>query len=251
MNQIKKYSSLKVYLDIKNGVHIKDLNNMMSIFISDVMNRNQYLKDLHTGKGYKHYSFSTPYSNKEKLEGDCNFEIRSFDKEIIMNFAMALTGYESDWIKVKDLHIVEYVFGGRITKIKTITPSVAIIHPKTLKENNIEQKYKSTYWTNKMSIELLKQSIITNLQNKYNDLTGSNIKIEDVIKDIKIKNEIPIGINYSNKGATLLGNKLEVEFKHGKQSQIAARMATVEGLLEKNSILGLGFVRPTYEKVVI
>lgn len=252
MKDIQKYYSLQVNINVKQDTFITQINNKMSTFISDLMNENNFLQELHTKAGYKHYSFSTPYAiNRKILKSDCNFEIRSFNKEIIMNFATALTGYENDWVKVKGLHIVEYVFCGRITKVETITPSVAIIHPNTLKENNIEQKYRSTYWTNKLPVELLKQSIITNLQNKYNDLTDSDIEIKDVIKDIKVKNEVPIGINYSNKGATLLGNKLEIEFKQGRQAQIIARMATVEGLLEKNAILGLGFIKPIYERVVI
>lgn len=251
MDQIKKYNSLKVYLDIKKDEHIKDLNNMMSIFISDVMNRSQYLKDLHTGNGYKHYSFSTPYSNKEILYGNCSFEIRSFDDELMGKFEEALKGYNNDCIDVKDINKTEYEFRGRIIKIETVTPAVATIHPKILERRKIESNYKETYWVNDLGLELLKYSIITNLQNKYNSLTGKDVELGDVIKNIKVKNNVPIGIRYDKKGATLLGNKIEIEFKHGKQSQIAARMATVEGLLEKNSILGLGFVRPTYEKVVI
>ena len=240
-----------MYLDIKNGVHIKDLNNMMCVFISDVMNRNQYLKDLHTGKGYKHYSFSTPYSNKEKLEGDCNFEIRSFDEELLSKFEEALNEYDNEYIGVKNTNITEYMFRGRITKVVTITPAVATLHPKILELNNIKSEHKEVYWVNDLGIDLLEYSVITNLQNKYNSLTGKDIALGDVIKNIKVKNDVPIGIGYDKKGATLLGNKIEIEFKQGKQSQIAARMATVEGILEKNSILGLGFVRPTYEKVVI
>lgn len=248
---MKKYFSLQANINIKEPTNIKSTNDKMSLFISKVMLDNKYLQELHCQHGFKHYSFSTPYAkDRQVLYGDYNYEIRSFNKDIIGNFLIALAGYQDDWVKVNDLVVKDYTFNNRITSIQTITPAVATINPCVLKSYNIKSQYKNTYWTNKMPVEILKQAIVRNLQKKYNSLTHRNIVLDcSIIKNVEILNSVPL--QYNHKNATLLGNRMKITFNQGKQSQIAARMAVVEGILEKNAILGLGFVKPTYEEVLL
>ena len=250
MRDIQGYFSITNTIDIKQGIDISEINDKMSIFISDLMNRNKNLQGIHSAKGYKGYSFSTPYFKNNQKDGICKFEIRTFSKEIAMSFLSALIGYESDFVKVIQSDIKEYSFGGKITRIESITPSVCTIHQKMLDHYNMKSTHRNTYWVEDMNEEIIKESIYTNLESKYNKLTGKNINTNNAIKSIEVLNNMPIAVKYNSKKATLLGNKFKIEFNNGRDAQILARMATVEGLLEKNAILGLGYVKPVYEKVV-
>lgn len=255
---MKRYYSIKLNIDVKQEVPLNKIANQMSILICRLMGNDKKLQEVHTkhdrqhDKRFKHYSFSTPYTKNKTLFGKSNFEIRTFDEDIAKGFMVAAIGYENEWIKILDLSIKEYGFGGRISKLKTHTAAVCTLHPRLIESEGMEQTHRDVFWTPDKPIEFLKDAIVGNLKKKYKSLTGveMNTSTESIIRNIKVLNNIPFNVVYDEKEQTLLGNKFEIELEQGRNAQLLARIATVEGLLEKNAILGTGFAKAIYEEVL-
>lgn len=255
---MKRYYSIRVNMDVKKAIELNRITSQMSILISRLMGDNVILQELHGQysidhhKRFKHYSFSTPYTRKDFLYGKSDFEIRTFNQDTAKAFMLAAIGYENDWVKVSDVGIKEYGFGGRIGRLKTHTAAICTLHPRLIENERIKTSHRDTFWTPDMPVEFLKDAIVNNLKKKYKSLTGIELKAstDSVIRDIKILNRVPVGIKYDEKKQTLLGNKFQIELEQGRDAQMLARVATVEGLLEKNAILGTGFCKAIYEEVL-
>ncbi|WP_252225246.1 MULTISPECIES: CRISPR-associated endoribonuclease Cas6 [unclassified Clostridium] len=231
---------IQVQLYLKENIELKNSYEKIGTLINFSMNENDFLKQLHTKKGkYKEYCLSGMYPiEQEKIykQGEVyNILIRSYKHNIIKNLHSCLKDLENDNFIIINVNDIKRYKKSNIDYIDTITPTIVT------KDNRCWNYLKD-------SKEYFDKAIFNNLVKKYNYLQGINqiFNYEDVIDEINIRNKYAIIINY--KGVKFLGYKIRVYFKDNNIAQEFANLSIAEGVGEKNSSFGQGFVKPYFRK---
>lgn len=236
---LNKYEEVKVNLYLNNDIRSLEMYDKLSKFINLSFNNSQILSCLHQSTGLKHYSFSGLYptekDNVYKADEIYSFLFRSYDVKIINEFIKCMHGLEN-----KDFIVTEVLLKTwkhkNIKYVDNLTPTII-----TLKHG--------VRWNKDIhGTEIAKKSIFNNLIKKYNSLndTSFEFKYEDIIKNIENKSKCAIIVNY--KCIQFLGYKFRIEFKENSIAQEIANLSVVEGIGEKNSSFGMGFVKPYFER---
>lgn len=202
------------------------------------MYKQDELKKLHSKKNYK-YIFSplNPFKMKEIYEkGEEYFiNIQSFDEDTIVKFNYALNNFENNYLKVINLKLKEmYLSNQIITEIETITPVIITIDGGPWKHDI-------------HSIDLLMQKIYDNLEKKYRIFFDEEWELKkdinkyDLFEKITILSKKPISRKY--KDISLIGYKIKINIGNSDIAQKLVKIAIVQGVGEKNSIIGSGFVK--------
>lgn len=233
----KKYYEVEVSLYMNNDMHSSNMYDRLSRFINYSFNNSQMLSCLHQATGLKHYSFSGLYpiekDNFYKADEIYSFLFRSYKKQIVDEFVKSLNNLKNDDFIVTNIKVRDWEHRD-IKYVDNLTPTVF-----TLKDG--------MRWNKDIhGIEIAKESIFKNLIRKYNSLNNTKFefKYEDIIKDIIVKSRCAIVLNY--KGIKILGYKFRVEFENNGMAQEIANLSVAEGLGEKNSSFGMGFVKPYF-----
>ncbi|MBU3092742.1 CRISPR-associated endoribonuclease Cas6 [Clostridium sp. CF011] len=233
----KKYYEIEVSLYTNNDIHSSDMYEKLSRFINFSFHNSQMLSSLHKTTDFKHYSFSGLYpiekDNIYKADEIYSFLFRSYKKGIIEEVATAIKGLKNYDFIVTNIKTKDWEHRD-IKYIDNLTPAVI-----TLKDGM--RWNKDTH-----GVGIAKESIFKNLMRKYNSLNSTKFELnyEDIIKDIAVKSKCAIILNY--KGIKILGYKFRVEFQENSIAQEIANLAVAEGIGEKNSSFGMGFVKPYF-----
>lgn len=211
---------------------------MLGSSIQRSMLRQEKLKNLHDEKKYKYvYSFFNPFKKKEEYYNGERYwvEIRSLNEEAMLKFNFALQNYEDDFIKVIGVKLEERdLTNVIITELEAIAPVIVTIDQKP-------------WIIGQHNIDVLQERLYDNLEKKYKVQFPLDWKVKDgVVKNrfferIEITTPNPIARKY--KGISLLGYKMRIRVGLDSVSQKLAKIAIAQGLGEKNSILGCGFVK--------
>ncbi|MCB2312909.1 hypothetical protein [Clostridium tagluense] len=223
-----QYYQVKLTLNLKKDLYFDEVTEKLSILFNKSMLYNEYLKSIHKVNVYKLYVFEglSPFEKDKTYKKGSLYmtRLRCIDEFMAEAFRVSLKNTTTNEFDVLGIE-VESIKLNTINKIFNVTPAIAIIDGEV--------------WTNKMDIEVIKNSINSNLLKKLKMINGIDCVLEhDMIKTIEVKNNKPIAFKYKNN--KLLGNKFEIKIKEDELSQIMAYVAMATGLLEKNS-LGYGY----------
>ncbi|MGL4761022.1 MAG: hypothetical protein ACRCWG_06120 [Sarcina sp.] len=229
---------LRIRFCLFHNVEKENINMIIASAINKLMEKSQYLKEVHQKQGFKKYCISgvTPFEKINYKEAELyDFFIRTKDLKLIQNFRIAANDFENNTLMILDteINIIDNR-NKRIDLIETITPTVAV-----LRDNKTN---KTVSWTKERGLPVLENAIINNLIKK------SGLEIVDktnLIKDIKLKSEYPVVINYK-KNSKIVGYKLKIKFEDNEMAQELANIALFEGVLTKNASLCCGFAKAFY-----
>lgn len=230
---------LKIKFCLFHDVKKEYINMIISKAVNKMMEKNEYLKTIHKGTGFKGYCISgaTPFEKEYYHEAEeYSFFIRTKNMKLIQNLRLSTNDFENEDILILDTDIKVIDNNSRTIKmIETITPTVAVLKCETTNKN--------VSWTKDKGLEVLKNAVINNLAKK------SNLTITDrdnIINNIELNSEYPIVMRYKN-DIRIAGYKLKIDFKDNEQAQILANTAIFEGVLTKNASLCCGFAKPFYK----
>ncbi|APR02486.1 CRISPR-associated endoribonuclease Cas6 [Clostridium botulinum] len=245
---LNKNYELRIKIYLLRDIPLEDANEILSKAIDYTMLLNKNLRPIHTNKGFKHYSFSTPYPVESdrvyKKDRIYSFMIRDYSKQKIKDFQSVFSKLRLNEFVVLTTEIKEY-HKKRISHIYTITPTVLTLLEEEVPDKLKTIKTKQKCWVKGCNHLLLIDRIENNLIKKYKDLTQKDIVVNnDIIESVEITNKVPIKINY--KDSAIIGNKFKITFAQNELTQEIANLSVVEGILEKNSSLGCGFVKPAF-----
>jgi len=221
----------KAYL--KRDIEFKSSFEVISKFISFVISNGDF-KDLHFGKGFKHYVFKSFYPlEKDKIykKGETyEFTIRSLSEDLIDYLSNALRENINNpnfQVLTTTKRVVKQHF---ITELYTLSPTIVSIS-------------QGKFWTMEQSgdILLLQRLLHDNLEKKYNDFYKLKLNpMQNFIQLLEIKNRKPQNILISKNGKSIrfFGNKFRIIPHEDEVSQKLAFMALGAGLGEKNSFGG-------------
>lgn len=234
----KSYHEIKTSVYLNNNIHSSDMYEKLSNFINFSFNNSQVLSCLHKSKGFKHYSFSGLYPIERdyvyKSDEIYSFLFRTHDKEVANEFVKSIMNLNNDDFITTEVSLKTWNYEN-IKHIDNLTPTVFTLN------NGLR-------WNLNDGMEIAKERIFNNLMKKYNCFNNTSFSFgyNDMIDDIIIKNECPIVINY--KGIKFLGYKFRVKFKENPIAQEIANFAVVDGIGEKSSSFGMGFVKPYFRR---
>lgn len=233
------YQEVTVSVYLNNNIRVIDMYEKLSRFINFSFNNSKLLSELHKNIGLKHYSYSGLYPIEQdsiyKADEIYSFIFRSYNNKIINEFITSMQTLENDDFIVTNVSTKRYKCKS-IQFVDNLTPTIITL------QDGIR-------WNKEIhGVEVAKESIFKNLMKKYNSLynTSFDFKYEDVIKDISVKSKCAIIVNY--KGVKFLGYKFRVEFQNNGIAQEIANISVVEGIGEKNSSFGMGFVKPYFRR---
>jgi CRISPR-associated endoribonuclease Cas6 len=235
----KKYHEVTVMVYLNNNIEFADVNEKISKLINYSFNNSQVLSCLHKSTGLKHYNFSWLYPIEKdkcyKADEIYSFLFRSHDIKLINEFIKCIDNIKNDDFIVTNVILKSWDYK-EIDYVDNLTPTVI-----TLKDGI--RWNKETHGT-----EVAFTGLFNNLIKKYNSLnnTNFNFSYSDIIKDIEVKSNIAIVFKY--KGILILGYKFRIRFQENSIAQEIANMAVIEGIGEKNSSMGAGFVKPYFKR---
>lgn len=237
-----KYYRLKVSFILNQDINFRNISRIIGYAIQKSMLKQNNLKILHDLKTYK-YIFSPlkPFIMKENYEIGEHYYIyiQSFDENTIVKFNYSLNNYSDEYIKVTDVRLKEiFLDNFMVESLETVTPVIITI-------DNKPWKYKEN------SLDILIQKIYDNLEKKYNYFFGKEWKIKNdvnkykLFENFELTNAKPIAREY--KGIKLIGYKMRMNIGTSDIAQKLAKVAIVQGIGEKNAIIGSGYVK--YESI--
>lgn len=218
---------LEVTVGLTEDKELINLYDDLSSFLNNALLKDDYLKNIHTQKGFKYYSYSNLYPRENdriyKKGNFYKFAIKSVDIKFLNKIKEVLNQHSyrgimsfSTRFREKKIECIE--------KIENLTPAIIIDEGKTL---------------TKFDILLMNERIIRNSIHKYNTFYNENLdKDYPFLSKIEILNPYPIKANYKN--SQLFGHKFRLLINPDSTSQKIAKFIIQVGLLEKNS-LGFGF----------
>lgn len=231
------YYKLKVSVELNTIINYQDLSTIIGHSIQKSMYNQDELKQLHDKKNYKYiYSPFFPFANvKQYNKGEkYYFFIHSFDEKVMVKFNYALNNYQDKFISVINTKLSEINLDNVvIDELTAITPVIVTIDGMPWLSSNY-------------SLDILIQKLYDNLEKKYFEFFKEDWdKKEDFIKyslfeNISLIKDKPISRQY--KDIKLLGYKFKIKVGTNPIAQKLAKVAIVQGLGEKNSILGSGYV---------
>lgn len=224
-----QYFELMITSYLLKDIKFTEANEAISKLINKAMLQDNELKIKHEEKKLKGYVFSSFYpleSDKVYKTGRIYvFKIRSLEEDFAKKLKSLIVKTNTQEIKViaSDLKRIRV---GHITEIYTLTPAIATFDNK--------------HWLKGDDFMLLQERMQMNLEKKYQDFFGENLKPQkSFIQGIEIINKKPFSFKYKN--TKLLGNKFKIMVNEDEVSQKLAAVALGAGLLEKNSANGMGF----------
>lgn len=233
----KSYYELEIKVYNKDNMHEANMYEKLAKLNNFSFKNSQILSCLHTNKGLKHYSFSGLYPIEQdrvyKEDEIYSYLFRTYNENMAHEFLKCIKGIKNDDFVVTDVIIRSWKHRD-IKYVDSLTPTVI-----TLKDG--------LRWNKDIhGIEIAKEQIFKNLIRKYNSLNNTNFTFNycDIIKEISLKNKSLKILNY--KGIKILGYKLRVEFQENNIAQEIANLSVVNGIGEKNSSFGMGFVKPYF-----
>lgn len=225
-----KFYQLVIALKTKQDIYYDEVTEKLSILFSKSMLYHHNLKSMHELNQYKLYVFEglSPFERDKIYKKDRIYttNLRCMDEGMAEDFKNCLKQTNTNEFDVVAVDINTYTIIRNIRELYTITPAIATIDGRP--------------WKEPLNIDILKNSINTNLINKFKAIKGIEYPIPEhnMIKDIELKNIKPIAFKYKN--IKLIGNKFSIQVNQDELSQEMARIAVSTGLLEKNS-LGYGY----------
>jgi CRISPR-associated endoribonuclease Cas6 len=232
-----KYYELHIKVYLINDIDKSDMYDKIAKFTNFSFNNSQILSCLHKSKGFKHISYSGLYPIEKdgvyKANEIYEFLFRSYKSDIIYEEQKCLEGLENDDFIVTSV-ICKVWDHKNIDYIDNLTPTILTMKSGQRWNKDVDK------------VDIAKEGIFKNLIRKYNSLNDTNFKFEykDIIKNIIIKSKCAIVINYKN--VKFLGYKFRIYFQNNSIAQELANLAVVEGIGEKNSSFGMGFVKPYF-----
>ena len=228
---------IKARLLLKYDIDYKKSLQPLSKLISSSLYKSP-LKEIHSRKGFKYYSFSNLLKISPKgiyKKGENGFIVRTISEKIAKELSKALFLYEDDFFTVKEVSIKK-ISRKPINYLISLNPVIVTYTPKNSRPRQ---------WTSESEagVEYLIESLHKNLVKKYESFYNEKLESEDnFIEFLQIKNAKPLSIFYDKNGKEfrLLGNKLFIVPKNDENSQKLAFTALCTGLGEKNA-LGGGF----------
>ncbi|EGS5729539.1 hypothetical protein I9Y33_001441 [Clostridium perfringens] len=231
---MNNYYEIVVCIYLKENIWQNNVQEEISKFLNKALCKSEYLKNIHTNKRIKGYSFSSIYPQEKDLiykkDSIYNFKLRTWDNKFAKELSENLYGFENDKIIVVGLSNKQYKLNEKIEILYTLNPAII-----TIKENNSVRS-----WEKKDNIELLKTIIFNNLKMKFNNLFNVEYawNSEEVFKEIKVIRQLKT--RYKN--INLISYNLKLEFLDTVNAQILAKIAYVNGVGSKNSSVGAGFI---------
>ncbi|EDT15869.1 TPA: hypothetical protein I9080_002092 [Clostridium perfringens] len=238
---MNNYYEIVVCIYLKENIWQNNVQEEISKFLNKALCKSEYLKNIHTNKRIKGYSFSSIYPQEKDLiykkDSIYNFKLRTWDNKFAKELSENLYGFENDKIIVVGLSNKQYKLNEKIEILYTLNPAII-----TIKENNSVRS-----WEKKDNIELLKTIIFNNLKMKFNNLYNVEYALnsEEVFKEIKVIRQLKT--RYKN--VNLISYNLKLEFLDTVNAQILAKIAYVNGVGSRNSSVGAGFIHDIRKEI--
>lgn len=225
---------LNVTVKLKKAVKFSQIPGFLSKNINYSFLLDKDLKNLHYKNHIKPYSLSFLQSHEGRKDlFDVNeiafFKIRSVFPEIIESMKYCLENSKGFDFQVLGTLTTDFA-PTNIQSLYTMSPAVVTI--------SIDNK--SYCWTKKDSdILTLKNSLETNLKNKFSLFVNDSVSFnDDIIELIEIKNDKPFMFPY--KSGKIFAYRYKVYFANNSHARELAKIALALGLGEKGS-LAFGF----------
>lgn len=183
------------------------------------------------------YSFNYlwPHATNKiyKKGGVYNFQIRSFNDEVIKTLEERIVLWNDKTFKVLKIDVKEInPFDRKIERVFTTTPLII--------------KNDFGYWRGKVDVEEFEKRLRGNMIKKYNALFDKDIRNVRVFSKYSIDNEKPISLSY--KDINLLGDKVTLFIDEDPVSQEVACAALGTGLGENCTRIGAGYLNFKYRR---
>lgn len=224
-----KYYELTTTVFVKKTIPLDSIGFRLGNLVKGVMNKNNFLTELHGKKTVKLFGYDYLYpraENKQYHEGRVYFfRIRTPLQEIAKAFDQSMSGYEDDFFKViaKELQIKKFMHK---EELYTTTPAICTLRDK--------------YWVKEFGIDVIKEKMERNLVTKYTAFYGEEPgRKENFINYVSLKNHKPISVKY--KSGSLIGNKFVIGFGSDEEAIKMTYLAFTASILEKSSSIGSGF----------
>lgn len=221
--------NIRTYL--KRDLSRDEVQEKISLLVSDYMGRDILFNTLHETRGFKPYCFSNlkPIGKEYKKDNLYSFIIRTIDETFLTYFLNGFENFENNYFKNININC-KSIKQRLIKEVYTVNPVVI--------------KDEKGYWRENKDISFFEDRLNQNLINKYNFFEREELqKEENFYNTLEIINKYPITTGY--KGVKLLGDKLKLTINLDKESQDLIYLALGTGLLENNSV-GNGFLAYTY-----
>lgn len=222
------YNELVVSVLLKEELPYRDSYYHLSSLINQAMFSDNRLKEVHTNKTAKMYTFSSLYpveKTKCYQKGRVYiFRLRSIDKSFITHLKTALKTTSSD-----SFHIINIEL---ITKRQRPIEELVAITPMVF---TTEQGYLLPEENQLLYVE---ERVKALLEKKYKLYYGEDIHLDQFAHSVEQISRKPIKIPYKN--INLLGYKFKFGIDMSVEAQELATFALAVGLGEKTS-LGCGY----------
>ncbi len=222
--------SLNISVALLEELNYRNSLTSLANLIDKTLCDNEDYEKLHSGRGYKPYTFSNFRSieddKKYKTDKIHQFYIRTLDAELAEYLLENISDAKNNQIKVitADAKIIQKRL---IDNLYTLSPVVV-------------KTEKGGYWREHWSLDRYEKAIKENMIKKFNYF--KNTKIEenfDLFTEFKILNKKPVAVPYKNK-ITFLGDKLDIKISSNKTAQDIAFMTLATGIGELGA-RGCGF----------
>lgn len=234
---MNKFYELQVSVMLLNDIPVKDSFESIANILNYSFHKSDFMTSIHKSIGLKGYSFSGLYPIEKdsvyKSNTSYTFIIRTVSQTINNEIKVCLMGTENANMIVYDIQSI-IRNNSYIDYVDTLTPAISTMNNSKRWNMNVD------------SMESIKKLIINNLSRKCNVFLGKEIDVDNIIEYIDIKSKCGIVIHYKN--MKMIGYKFRVAFKDNAEAQQVANMSIALGIGEKNSSLGLGFVKPYFRR---
>lgn len=222
---------LKLKVHVNEDVHFTKSLGELGDWLKKAFEDDVDLSTIHGSRGYKGYVFSNLFRGEKdgvyKRGYVYTWVIRGISRDMLVAIQRALKNERGGMFTYLSGSINAFSpkDRGLIEKLKTLNPIVLTDKGIRLSEFDVID---------------VKNAIEGNIEKKYRDYVGGDIRGHEFISRIEVVSRQPLGLKY--KDVTYLGLQYEIYVKEDALSQAYAELALSMGLGEKNSALGAGYV---------
>lgn len=228
---------LSVTIVLKEDLDLRNVGTFIGKLIATLLCNNEELLKIHESNKIedKTYSYSYFYEKTEDgiyKKGDAHsFRIRSINEEILEKIKKEISNTKSnEYVYFITTEYLELRTSGNV--FKAVTPVIL------MREKGSSEKY----FANNIDIEEYKSRLESNILKSYRkQITKKDEKEQhSFIDNLEITTKKAIGTRY--KGATMLGHKIKITFKEDDLSQKIKLFCIQNGIGEKTTTIGAGFL---------
>lgn len=234
---------LSVTIVLKEDLDYRNVGVFLGKQIASILCKNEELIELHKSIDLKNkvYSYSNFYEKTEDgmfRKGDPHsFRIRSSKEGILEKLKEAFANAKMDEMV--------YFINSEYVDLRTEGKYFKAVTPVVLMR---QEGSKEKYFANNIDLDEYKKRLEENTLKSYRKqvLQSEEPFEHSFLEEVKITTKKPVGIRYKN--STILGHKLSLTFKEDELSQKIKLFCMQNGMGEKTTSIGSGFLEQDGQK---